>query len=152
MTVRLPVQRSKNGKQPMAYQQRDSSDLISRGVLTCTDDGGGTTSVPFGANPSSGQAPLQVTFTAMPKNSGTFIIAYGDGSMSGPIQSHCLSSNSGPSDPLTTTCEVSTTYTYAKAGTYTATLSPYVSCLYNTTGPRCMIAVIMLARTQVVVH
>jgi peptidoglycan hydrolase-like protein with peptidoglycan-binding domain len=127
---------------------------ISRSVLTCTDDsqGGVPTSVPFSASPSSGQASLVVTFSATPKDSGVYIVAYGDGTNSGPLQSHCLSSNSGPNDPLTMSCEVSATHTYQSTGTYTATLSPYVSCLYATSGPRCMIAVMMLGQAQVVVH
>lgn len=132
---------------------------ISRGALTCTDDGGGNPgfSVPLNADPSSGTAPLSVDFSAAPKNAGQYIIQFGDGEMSGPIQSRCLSSNPDPTAspymPLpSSSCEISTTHTYKTPGTYSAVLEPYVSCMYNTTGPRCMIAVIMLGQTQVTVR
>lgn len=126
---------------------------LSRAALTCADDTGGGTSfqVDLKADPSSGAAPLTVAFSAAPKNSGQYIIQFGDGEMSGPIQSHCLSSNASPTEPLTTSCDISTSHTYKKAGTYTAVLEPYVSCMFNTTGPRCMIAVIMLGQTTITV-
>jgi hypothetical protein len=66
------------------------------------------------ATPATGAAPLSVTFTSSPVSSGTYTIDPGDGGGAVTLTSSgCASSN----------CIYTGTYTYATAGTYTATLS-----------------------------
>ncbi len=87
--------------------------------------------VNLSAQPMSGTAPLTVAFSATGASSTQkYILTYGDGAVSGAF--------SGTS---------TVSHTYAKPGEYTATLSPYVACMYST--PRCEIAVMMLAQARV---
>ncbi len=123
---------------------------LTRAALSCTGSGNNTSPITLNANPSSGSTPLTVTFSATPSNSGQYIIEFGDNTRSEALQSHCLSSNSGPDTPLTISCEISTTHTYQTPGTYTATLSPYVACLY--TNPRCMMPTILLGQAIVTAY
>jgi peptidoglycan hydrolase-like protein with peptidoglycan-binding domain len=92
------------------------------------------------ASPTSGQAPLAVSFAGAVQDGSQYIIDFGDGTNSGPISSVCAS---------TASCAVSTLHSYANAGTYTATLSRYISCLY--TNPHCMIAVQNIGQATVFV-
>ncbi len=90
-------------------------------------------SISLFAQPTIGEAPLPVRFsTSGASSTQQYILTYGDGSISGAF--------SGSSTIM---------HTYAKAGDYTATLSPYVACMYST--PRCEIAVMMLAQAHVIV-
>lgn len=83
------------------------------------------------AQPASGTAPLTVAFSLSGASStAKYVLTYGDGNVSAPF--------AGSNAP---------THAYAKPGDYTATLSPYVACMYNT--PRCMIAVLMLGQAHV---
>lgn len=89
--------------------------------------------ISLSAQPTEGVAPLPVRFSTVGASSTQqYVLTYGDGSISGAF--------AGGS---------TTVHTYTKAGDYTATLSPYVACMYST--PRCEIAVMMLAQTHVVV-
>lgn len=119
-------------------------------IITVGSQNGGTTgSASLSANPSSGSAPLSVSFTGVAADSSQYIIEYGDGSTSGPIQSNCL--NYALSSTYTSTasydCRLTSTHTYASTGTYTASLERYIGCMW--TNPRCMIAVQPLAQATV---
>ena len=95
----------------------------------------------FTAVPTSGTAPLSVSFSASSlQSSNQVIIEYGDGANSGPLQTVCLSSNGDPANPNKTSCSLPTAnaHTYAHSGTYVASLNTYVACLYS--NPRCMLA------------
>ena len=84
----------------------------------------------FSATPTYGVAPLEVTFGGNANagcDGGNFIISYGDGS-SDQVAIPADSCNSNFSQK----------HTYRFAGTYTATLSPYIACLYS--NPRCLMA------------
>src|SRR3989344_5475658 len=88
----------------------------------------------FSASPMYGPPPLRVDFTYAPKteNSGQYYIDFGDGQ--GQImdvrQIYCIRASCiSPS---------SASHTYSSSGTYTATVSPYIACLYS--NPRCMMA------------
>jgi peptidoglycan hydrolase-like protein with peptidoglycan-binding domain len=89
------------------------------------------TSGGLSAWPSSGTAPLAVTFTASLPDTNQYIIEFGDGTNSGPFQGTLVN------------------HTYSSSGTYTATLSRYISCMYS--NPRCMIAVQNIGQTTVLV-
>lgn len=89
----------------------------------------------FVATPQSGSAPLTVSFNASGLSSETYLINYGDGQNSGPINTiepPCSIANTNQCGPM-----IANTHTYASAGTYSATLIPYIGCMYSE--PRCMI-------------
>jgi len=105
---------------------------------------GGSPQGSVSASPSSGAAPLPVTFTYLPTSeNGTYHIDYGDGSSDqmGSQQIQCIKA------PCINPAVAS--HTYTTPGTYTAVVSPYIACLYS--NPRCMIAVMMLAKATVTV-
>lgn len=87
----------------------------------------------FSASPSSGPAPLDVSFAYQPsEENGQYYIDYGDGTGEKMtvqqiycIRAPCIS-------PATAK------HTYTQPGAYTATVSRYIACLYS--NPRCMIA------------
>jgi hypothetical protein len=79
----------------------------------------------------SGTAPLGVTFTATMPDANQYIVDFGDGSNSGPFQGS----------------RTNITHTYASQGTYMATLSRYIGCMYSE--PRCMIAVMPIGTATV---
>lgn len=80
----------------------------------------------FSASPTSGPAPLQVHFSAGRLHStGTYIVYFGDGTNSGPLQI--------PSALCAGECAgLDTDHTYTSAGTYTADLGPSYYCPPNT--------------------
>src|SRR3989344_5108765 len=88
------------------------------------------------ATPTRGAAPLPVNFTFAPKtdNVGQYYIEFGDGDsqVMDTQQIYCI----------TTPCISPSfaSHTYGTVGTYTASVSYYVACLYATTGPRCLMA------------
>ncbi|HVM58860.1 MAG TPA: peptidoglycan-binding protein [Candidatus Paceibacterota bacterium] len=105
----------------------------------------GKNPVSLSASPSSGVAPLTVAFSTSGGSTGTYIISFGDGATSSPLKAECAATATVGSVP---TCSVpSASHTYTAAGTYQATLSPYVACMYS--NPRCMIAVMLLASTTI---
>lgn len=97
--------------------------------------------VTFVATPTSGTAPLAVSFHASGLSYGTaYVIDYGDGQNSGPlntVEPPCAIANSAQCSPI-----ITNSHAYSTSGTYTAILTPYVSCLYS--NPRCMIATQLL--------
>jgi hypothetical protein len=69
----------------------------------------------FAASPSSGRAPLTVSFSAHGLTpAGTFEISYGDGSNSGLIRAPPCMTPGG--------CTINSSHTYATPGAYSATL------------------------------
>ena len=115
------------------------SGTISNPVPTPTS----TSNPSFSATPTSGAAPLAVTFTTNGLDpTGQYIIEYGDGSNSGQI--------TVPACMNVYSCSVSTNHTYTAAGIHTAILSPYFACLYST--PLCMVPARILGSVTVTVH
>jgi PKD repeat protein len=100
------------------------------------------------ATPTSGHAPLAVSFVGSKVTGGSqYILDYGDGANSGPLAALdvCMHLSDGSGG-----CpKVSSDHTYTAAGTYTATLEPYIACMWS--NPRCMIATMPLATTKIVV-
>lgn len=141
------------------FQQRYAVYPITGGVGPLTraaiarlcggTSGGGTGQTGLSVTPTSGTAPLSVTFTGAVQNAQQYIITFGDGATSGPVQSNCYSSYYYPGYTNTASCTLSVGHTYVGAGTYTATLSPYIACMY--TNPRCEIATQMLGQATVYV-
>ncbi len=88
----------------------------------------------FSATPMSGAAPLAVNFTYAPEtdDSAQYYIAFGDGQgqVMNTQQIYCIKA------PCISPSVAS--HTYTSSGTFTATVSPYIACLYS--NPRCMIA------------
>lgn len=104
--------------------------------------------VSLSASPTSGAAPLTVAFSTSGGSDGTYVISFGDGATSSPLKAQCAITATVGSTP---TCSIpSASHAYQASGTYQATLSPYVACMYS--NPRCMIAVMMLASTTVTVQ
>lgn len=99
------------------------------------------TATGLSANPAYGTAPLSVSFGGVVSDASQYIIDFGDGTNSGPLPSICTSTNS---------CTISGSHTYGSAGTYNATLSRYISCMYS--NPRCMIAVMPVGQTTIQVQ
>ncbi|MBI4087793.1 peptidoglycan-binding protein [Candidatus Kaiserbacteria bacterium] len=100
--------------------------------MWCGGVGGGSGGN-FSASPSSGTAPLTVNFTYQPKQeSGQYYIEFGDGQgqLMDTQQIYCIRA------PCVSPSVAS--HTYTSGGTYTATVSTYIACLYS--NPRCMIA------------
>ncbi len=105
-------------------------------------------SASLNATPSSGAAPLLVSFVGGGLTGGSqYVIEFGDGQNSGPLSAidvcmHLADGSGG--------CpRVATSHTYSANGSYTATLEPYIACLWS--NPRCMIATQMLAQTTITV-
>ena len=100
------------------------------------------------ADPSSGPAPLAVSFTGTGVKGGTqYIIDYGDGQNSGPLAALdvCMHLSDGSGG-----CpKAQASHTYAAAGMYTATLQSYISCMWS--NPRCMIATMPLASATITI-
>lgn len=103
------------------------------------------TSGSLDANPSSGQAPLTVDFTYRPGSDDTaeYYIEFGDGNAQkmDRQQIYCIRAPC-PSPSVAK-------HTYTERGTYTAVVTRYVACLYS--NPRCMIAVMPLAKATITV-
>jgi len=108
---------------------------------------GSTADVSFSASPTTGTAPLAVTFPVSGSGlgRGQYIIAYGDGANSGPLQSYCTTTTG----VATSSCEFSAGHTYTSAGVYSASLSPYVACLWST--PRCALEAQLLGTATITV-
>lgn len=104
----------------------------------------------FTASPLSGAAPLSVGFSATPTDSNQYVIDYGDGSNSGPLQAgtNCAS-NQLYTNTSTTNCGIQALHTYATPGVYTASFSRYIACMY--TNPRCLIALQPLGSATITV-
>ena len=93
-------------------------------------------SASLASSPTSGPAPLTVTFSASSLTaSSTYIIDYGDGANSGPVS--------------TADGTFTANHTYDALGTYHAVLQPYYACMWS--NPRCMMAAVPLATATVVV-
>ena len=87
--------------------------------------------VQISATPTSGNAPLSVTFSAIGTTGSEYVIEYGDGAHSEGLFPLACQNIYG--------CPMSATHTYTTAGTYTAILSPYIPCLYSNSSPLCMV-------------
>lgn len=127
---------------------------LTRAAIARVCNGGTvTTQGSLNVTPSSGQAPLAAYFNGSVTNSGSYIVDFGDGQTSGALQATCLSNQPYATYPGYVNpgynCNVSATHTYTSQGTYTATLSPYIACMY--TNPRCMIATQNLGQATVYV-
>lgn len=107
--------------------------------------------ISFSGSPSTGTAPLQVAFSASGTGfgAGQYIIDYGDAADSGPVTTTCATSNPGAAAAATSTCTLSASHTYQNAGAYTASLEPYVACMWAT--PRCLIPTQLLGSATVTV-
>lgn len=90
--------------------------ITTLGTATVTVGGGSTSNPTFSASPSSGSAPLTVTFSPSSGFSGYYAVNFGDGT------SATLRSGS-------------TSHTYSAPGTYTASFVSDAQCLY--TQPLC---------------
>ena len=104
------------------------------------------------ATPTSGTAPLAVSFSGSGVTGGSqYVIEYGDSANSGSVTAVnlCTMTNipGGGGCP-----QVSSTHTYTSPGTYTATLSPYVACLYTNSITRCMAPAVILGSVTVTVQ
>lgn len=120
---------------------------LTRAAIVKRCSGGvSTTNVSFSPAPTTGTAPLAVTFSVSGSGlgRGQYIIAYGDGANSGPLQSYCTTTANA-----TSSCEFSAGHTYASAGVYSATLEPYVACMWGT--PRCMLYTQLLGTATITV-
>ena len=126
--------------------------LLQQELLVLQKGQGGSPPSPASATltatPSSGASPLNVSFVGTGVKGGQqYIIDYGDGSHSDALAAldvcmHLADGSGG--------CpKAQASHTYATAGTYTATLQPYIACMW--TNPRCMIATVPLATTVVIV-
>jgi len=92
----------------------------------------GTISQNFSASPTFGSAPLSVNFNYVPSDdSAQYHIEFGDGQgqLMSVQQIYCIRA------PCISPSLAS--HTYTSSGTYTASVSRYIACLY--TNPRCMI-------------
>jgi peptidoglycan hydrolase-like protein with peptidoglycan-binding domain len=104
---------------------------ISRGAFSrwCSS-GGVATSTPatfsFAADPQSGEAPLEVTFTAsapISSGSSTFSVDFGDKSDIAPMtEGSCIAITAIVGGQGGIRCSYTVPHTYAAAGTYTARL------------------------------
>lgn len=114
------------------------------GSVKVTVYGSVSTNTTFSASPTSGAAPLTVSFST--NNSGQGgrqnVIDFGDGQYE--IAANCYA----PADACVSPGV--NTHTYSARGTYTATLSPYIACMY--TNPRCMIATMPLGSVTVTAY
>jgi hypothetical protein len=98
------------------------------------------------ATPTSGKAPVAVTFTATRLDvTKTYSITYGDGKTSVPLSPQCATDNTSSQS---TGCFVQITHTYTQAGSYTATVAGYTAHVITVTGatagtvpPTCYITV-----------
>lgn len=100
----------------------------------------------FSATPTSGRAPLGVSFSAKGVKDASYVVEFGDGQHQVTTQkdNSCDVGVEG-----TEWCPFFASHTYAAPGTYTATLSPYAACMY--TEPRCMMATTLLGSVQITV-
>jgi hypothetical protein len=109
---------------------------------------GTQTTTNLSATPASGSSPLSVSFSGTGLKGGSqYIIDYGDGSNSGPLDAInvCMGTVNNPAG-----CpKVGASHTYSSTGTYTATLQGYIGCMWS--NPRCMIATIPLGTATIVV-
>lgn len=110
--------------------------------------GGTTPSISFTAAPTSGPAPLGVSFAGNGVSGGSqYIIDYGDGANSGPLAAidvcmHLVDGSGG--------CpRVKASHTYAAPGTYQAMLQKYIACMWS--NPRCLIATVPIGIVTITV-
>lgn len=118
----------------------------------CTTPTPTPSSVSFMADPTYGAAPLAVSFTASGVMSGSqyIIIEYGDGQNSGPLPTVCQSNQSYPGYiGSANSCMIFAHHTYIADGSYTATIEPYIACMWS--NPRCMIATMPLGTVTITV-
>jgi peptidoglycan hydrolase-like protein with peptidoglycan-binding domain len=103
--------------------------------------------ISFSAAPTTGSAPLPVTFSASGSGlgRGQYVVDYGDGANSGPVPSYCVS----VSGTASSSCNMTAGHTYTSPGVHTASLSPYVACLWTT--PRCLLDTQLLGSATITV-
>ncbi len=114
----------------------------------CSPTPGNTIKVSFSAAPTVGSAPLAVTFSGAGSGlgSGQYVVDYGDGANSGPVPSYCTKPTSSAT---TSDCTLTAGHTYQTAGVYSASLSPYIACLWSS--PRCELAAQLLGSANITV-
>ncbi len=123
--------------------QTNASTVLAKEQVRVGSDIAPTTGQ-LSADPSSGNAPLPVSFTYRPgQEGGQYWIDFGDGG--GQImdvhQIYCIEA------PCIS--PVIASHTYTTPGIYTAYVTSYIACMH--TNPRCMIATIPLAKVVVTV-
>ncbi|MDO8407945.1 MAG: peptidoglycan-binding protein [bacterium] len=117
-------------------------------IKRCNPSGESTVDVSFSATPSVGTAPLAVAFSSSGAGLGTgqYIIDYGDSATSGSLQSYCTTATS---EMVTASCEFSAGHTYASPGVYSASLEPYIACMWS--NPRCELETKILGSATITV-
>lgn len=141
---------SSPGTYAIVFTATDNAGHSNTASATVVVGGSGQTTN-FSASPTYGSAPLTVNFSGSVQTSGQYIVDYGDGTNSGALQSYCLSNQPYPGYVGSGYgCSLSVSHVYSSAGTYTATLSPYIACMYS--NPRCMIATQLLGSVTVTVY
>jgi len=82
-------------------------------------------------------------------NSNGYVVEFGDGSYAQMDKGSCVGVTAIAGGQSGIRCSFSTSHVYAQSGTYTATLSPSIACLYS--NPRCMIATQLLGSVTITV-
>ena len=121
-------------QQELSLPQVGGVGPLTRAALVrlCTGGNPPPSNSGLSAFPTSGPSPLAIAFTATVPDANQYIINFGDGTNSGPFTGSAVS------------------HTYTTAGTYTATLSPYIACAYATP-IHCMIAVQNIGQVTITV-
>jgi len=102
-------------------------------------------SIEFGSiDGTSGTAPFTTRFGALGlNNSSSYVIEYGDGKNS------LEASKDGKSPLVPSNGSIQVAHTYTDAGIYTATLEPYIACMWS--NPRCLMATQSLGQVTITV-
>lgn len=90
----------------------------------CGGTGGGVTAQPFSADPTSGAAPLTVSFTTSDSvtSSSTYSVDFGDSSSSAMAKGECVGITAVVGGQGGIRCSFNVSHTYSSNGTYVAKL------------------------------
>ena len=104
--------------------------------------------VDFSASPTTTATQLPVTFTGTNVTiSSQYIIEYGDGADSGALRARLV--GMCPQNSPCSDATISATHAYVGPGIYTATLEPYIACMWS--NPRCLMATQSLGQVTITV-